>query len=117
MIILLSSLSSKLSSTQSAYPQAFTDIASARKWFADFVNAYNKHHQHSGLNYMTPFQVRSGKYRQIAQHRNQVMKQAFERNPQRWSRNVKQIPEEHIVLLNPTADTRLSVQKRGVKAA
>jgi putative transposase len=100
-----------------AYPQAFTDIASARKWFADFVNAYNKHHQHSGLNYMTPFQVRSGKYRQIAQHRNQVMKQAFERNPQRWSRNVKQIPEEHIVLLNPTADTRLSVQNSSMNAA
>ena len=100
-----------------AYPKAFSDINNARKWFADFVNAYNMYHQHSGLNYMTPIQVRSGKYQQIAEHRNLVMKKAFKRNPQRWSGPVKQIPENHVVLLNPTADTRISMQNDKKSAA
>ena len=100
-----------------SYPKAFTNIESARTWFADFVDTYNCRHSHSGLNFMTPHQIRTGQYTVIAKNRNTVMQTAFRKNPHRWSCPVKQLPEEHIVVLNPCADTRLNLRKQTNKAA
>jgi len=46
------------------------------------------------------------------------MAAAKNRNPHRWSSAVKQLPEEHVVHLNPSADTRLllKVKKECVPA-
>lgn len=95
-----------------AYPHKFPNLVVAREWFASFVNGYNSTHSHSGINFMTPLEMRSGKYNNIVKNRNQVMLEAKESNPKRWSNNVKQLPEEHIVYLNPTADTRISLNKK-----
>jgi len=100
-----------------SYPKAFPNLISARKWFADFVDAYNNRHCHSGLHFMTPNAVRSGQYTQIINKRNAIMKEAFSRYPHRWSRSVKQLPVDHIVYLNPTADTRLKIRNKDVHAA
>jgi putative transposase len=93
-----------------AYPHKFPNIVIAREWFASFVDGYNYSHSHSGINFITPFEMRSGKYKEIAKNRNTVMLEAKAANPGRWSNHVKQLSEEHIVYLNPTADTRISLK-------
>ena len=53
---------------------------------------------------MTPFQVRNGEYLKIVKKRNKTMKKAKKQNPIRWSNKAKQLPEKHVVYLNPSAD-------------
>ena len=93
-----------------SYPGKFKTITLAREWFAGFVHNYNTAHSHSGLNYMTPIQVREGKYLSIAKKRNRIMLKAKKRNPIRWSNKIKQLPEKHVVYLNPSADTRIKIK-------
>ena len=101
-----------------SYPGSFKSITDARQWFADFVSSYNYGHKHSGLNYITPMQMRNGEYTAIVNLRNKTMKAAYKKNPLRWSNGVKQLPKKHIVVLNPSADTRIKLeQKKGGKAA
>ncbi|QEN04552.1 hypothetical protein EW093_07500 [Thiospirochaeta perfilievii] len=78
----------------------------------NFVDGYNTSHRHSGINFITPHEMRSGKYISIAKNRNNVMLQAKDKNPSRWSNNVKQLPIRHVVYLNPTADTRITMNKK-----
>ncbi|MGL1890993.1 MAG: hypothetical protein OCD02_05165 [Spirochaetaceae bacterium] len=40
------------------------------------------------------------------------MLEAKAANPKHWSNNVKQLQEEHVVYLNPSADTRISLNKK-----
>ena len=98
-----------------SFPKAFKSIGDARLWLANFVAAYNSSHRHSGLHYMTPLQVRKGEYGETARKRNETMKAANCKNPQRWSQGVKQLPLEHCVYLNPTAETRLKIQQISAK--
>ena len=93
-----------------SYPGKFKSIALAREWFAGFVHNYNTAHSHSGLNFITPNQVRNGEYKSIVNKRNKTMIKAQKKNPLRWSNHVKQIPENHIVYLNPSADTRIKIK-------
>ncbi len=95
-----------------SYPGKFKTITETRRWFADFVHAYNGSHLHSGLHYMTPMQVRKGAYPDIVQRRNETMQKAYENNTLRWSNGIKQLPEKHIVYLNPTADTRIELKQK-----
>ena len=95
-----------------AYPHKFPNLVVAREWFASFVNGYNSTHSHSGINFITPLEMRTGKYKSIVKNRNKIMLDAKKSNPHRWSNNVKQLPQEHIVYLNPTADTRISLNKK-----
>lgn len=92
------------------YPGKFVDIKTAREWFAKFVDGYNTKHSHSGMHFITPQQMRNGEYNSIAKKRNEVMNKAQALNPHRWSRHIKQLPAEHIVLLNPSADTRVKLK-------
>ncbi|MBN2851676.1 MAG: IS3 family transposase [Clostridia bacterium] len=93
-----------------SYPGKFKNVEEARCWFSAFVNMYNTSHSHSGMNFITPAQIRNGEYQKIARNRNNVMLEAKARNPIRWVNEVKQLPEEHVVYLNPTVDTRLKLK-------
>lgn len=66
------------------YPSLFANVGTARIWYADFVHWYNNSHQHSGLAYATPMQVRTGKAEELFSQRNKTILEAKERNPQRW---------------------------------
>lgn len=96
--------------THVSYPGKFKTITDARRWFANFVDSYNGSHSHSGLYYITPHQVRNGEYSKIVKKRNKAMKNAYNNNPIRWSNGVKQLPVEHVVYLNPAADTRIKIK-------
>ncbi len=48
-----------------AYPHDFPNVVVAREWFASFVDGYNSTHSHSGINFITPLEMRNGKYNKI----------------------------------------------------
>ena len=101
-----------------SYPKKFSTLQDSRKWFAQFVDSYNTTHSHSGLHFITPYDIRHGKYKSIVKNRNAVMLEARKKNPGRWSNNVKQLPEKHVVYLNPSANTRLKIKaEEGTKVA
>lgn len=84
------------------YPKYFSTIEHARTWFADFINWYNYEHPHSGLQYVTPMQKRSGQHIAIYADRNRTLAQARERNPLRWNKNrIKVYVARTAELLNP----------------
>lgn len=87
------------------YPGRFQDMQHAREWVASFVDWYNRRHLHSGIGYITPQQRHEGKVSEIMSRRNEVLQQAFERNPHRWSRHVKRWDEHPVVYLNPDPET------------
>ena len=95
-----------------SYPGNFETLTEAREWFAMFVHHYNTCHSHSGLHFITPKQVREGSYKKIVKKRNKTMVAAKNRNPHRWSSAVKQLPEKHVVHLNPSADTRILLKAK-----
>jgi transposase InsO family protein len=93
------------------YPGRFKSLNNARSWMADFIDWYNTSHRHSGINYVTPHQMRSGEYKKIMEKRNQIIKEAFEKHPERWSQPPKQWIEEHKVYLNPSRETKQNLYK------
>lgn len=64
------------------------------------------------MNFLTPQQVRNGQYESIVANRNKVMMEAKSKSPLRWSNHVKQLPEKHVVTLNPLSLTSVSARKK-----
>lgn len=84
------------------YPRYFTSITNAREWFANFINWYNQEHKHSGLQYVTPMQKRTGKHISIFRKRNKILQAAKETHPERWGcRSTKRYSVVKAEYLNP----------------
>lgn len=84
------------------YPaKGFVNIEAARGWVLDFVRWYNQEHRHSGLNFLTPNQRHKGLAPQILEKRRQVYEAAKSKNPERWSRGIRNWTIEEEVWLNP----------------
>jgi len=73
-----------------AYPnQPFESIEKARQWGHRFVQWYNEEHRHSAIRYVTPGQRHRGEDKAIWEQRKVVYEAAKEKNPQRWSGNIR----------------------------
>jgi len=84
------------------YPRCFTTITNAREWFANFINWYNQEHKHSGLQYVTPMQKRTGKHISIFRKRNKILQAAKDKHPERWGcRATKKYSVVNAEVLNP----------------
>lgn len=84
------------------YPsKPFATLEDARAWTQKFVCWYNQDHKHSGLKFVTPAQRHSGQAEAILEHREQVYREARNRNPQRWSRETRNWNLDGQVWLNP----------------
>lgn len=84
------------------YPKFFTSLEHARKWFADFIDWYNKKHMHSGLQYVTPFQKRNEEHHAIFAALNNVLSEAKQKKPERWgNRETKKYLAQIEEVLNP----------------
>jgi len=84
------------------YPKFFISLDHARTWFADFIDWYNNRHMHSGLQYITPVQKRSGAYISIFTNRNMVIQDARTAHPERWGKRAARKYEIHTAeVLNP----------------
>ena len=53
-------------------PKGFETLEEAREWVSLFVKWYNYDHHHSGLNFLTPYQRRSGLSDKILSKRKEV---------------------------------------------
>ena len=85
-----------------SYPRSFETIEDAREWMAVFVDWYNHTHLHSGLDYVTPAQVRYHDAEAIFKQRNATIMKAKEAFPERWgTRKVKVWEAPQTVILNP----------------
>ena len=83
-------------------PKGFSTLQEAREWVADFVNWYNHEHHHSGLNFLTPEQRRSGEGDKILANRHAVYEAAKAAHPERWKgRATRDWTLEDAVYLNP----------------
>ena len=85
-----------------SYPRSFDTIEEAREWMAVFVDWYNHTHLHSGLDYVTPAQVRYHDAEAIFKQRNATIMKAKEAFPERWgTRKAKVWEAPQTVILNP----------------
>jgi putative transposase len=66
------------------YPKQFTTLATARTWFADFIDWYNTKHRHSGIGYVTPEQRHSGAHLVIHETRAKAKLAAYKLHPERF---------------------------------
>lgn len=87
------------------YPQKpFATLEEARQWVIKFVHWYNEDHLHSALKFITPHARHLGIERTIIQDRIVVYEQARKRNPQRWSKHIRNWTLPTTVSLNPTRE-------------
>ena len=84
------------------YPsEGFTDIEAAKAWVEKFVSWYNNIHKHSGIKFVTPVEKHSGLDEEILEKRKLVYKKAQQKNPIRWSGEIRNWDYVQEVNLNP----------------
>lgn len=84
------------------YPRkGLASLEDARTWVLKFARWYNKEHHHSGLNFLTPEQRHNGLGQAVLANRKAVYEAAKLKNPNRWSRNIRNWDLEERVWLNP----------------
>ena len=83
------------------YPKSFETIEEAREWLAKFVHWYNNEHRHSKIRYVTPMQRHTGEDKDILEKRKRTYEEAQRRNPNSWSKNIRNWDHIDMVYLNP----------------
>jgi putative transposase len=83
------------------YPKSFESIEEAREWVAKFVNWYNNEHRHSSIKYVTPMQRHTGEDKEVLEKRKKTYEEARMKNPDRWSRGIRNWNHIDTVYLNP----------------
>ena len=75
------------------FPKRFGSIQDARTFGREFFAWYNNEHKHAGISLLTPAQVHYGQAEQIIAQRNQVLHEAFMKNPSRFKYRKPQHPQ------------------------
>lgn len=70
------------------FPERFGSYEDAHRFCTEFFPWYNHQHHHSGLGYLTPYEVHYGLAEKRREQRAGVLKEAFERNPTRFVRGL-----------------------------
>jgi len=84
------------------YPsKPFEKIEQAQSWVDGFVFWYNTQHLHSSIRYVTPDDRHFGREEHILANRRKVYEKARSRNPNRWSKSIRNWNPVHRVWLNP----------------
>lgn len=88
--------------TRVGYPKKpFDTLEQAQAWVDAFVRWYNEEHRHSALNWVTPMARHSGREHELLLRRKETYRKACQRNPQRWSRHIRNCSPAPAVTLNP----------------
>ena len=74
------------------FPERFGSYQDARGFCREFFPWYNQDHHHSGLGFLTSFEVHFGKAEQQREKRALVLRRAFEKNPERFVRGLPTPP-------------------------
>ena len=100
------------------YPsKSFENIEQAQSWVDGFVFWYNTLHLHSSIRYVTPDDRHFGREEHILGNRRKVYEKARKRNPNRWSKNIRNWNPVHQVWLNPEKKVETSQMHYLKKAA
>jgi len=83
------------------YPKSFESMEEARVWVAKFVHWYNNVHRHSRIKYVTPMQRHTGEDKEILEKRKKTYEEARIKNPNRWSKGIRNWDYIDTVCLNP----------------
>lgn len=84
------------------YPsKPFENVEQAQSWVDGFVFWYNTQHLHSSIRFVTPDDRHFGREEHILANRRKVYEKARRRNPNRWSKNIRNWNLVHQVWLNP----------------
>jgi len=73
------------------FPERFGSLQHARAFMADFVEAYNHEHRHSGIGFHTPADVHFGLTTDVDHARHQAMSAAWRAHPERFAKH--QLPK------------------------
>ena len=91
------------------FPDRFGSIEDARSFCQLFFPWYNTEHHHSGIGLLTPETLHYGRAEEAIQRRQEVLTQAYERNPERFVRAHPKPPDKpSAVWINPPAVTPAS---------
>ena len=100
------------------YPlKPFENIEQAQSWIDGFVFWYNTQHLHSSIRYVTPDDRHFGREKHILANRKKVYEKARNRNPNRWSKSIRNWKPIHQVWLNPEKKDETSQMHQLQKAA
>jgi len=84
------------------YPsKPFENIEQAQSWVDGFAFWYNTQHLHSSIRFVTPDDRHFGREEHILANRRKVYEKARRRNPNRWSKQIRNWNPVHQVWLNP----------------
>jgi putative transposase len=84
------------------YPsQPFASIQEAQQWVDQFVRWYNTEHRHSEIRFVTPDERHYGQEKAILDKRKDVYELARQKNPNRWTSQIRNWEPIEIVILNP----------------
>jgi len=75
------------------FPDRFGSIEDARTFCRDFFAWYNHEHRHGGIGLMTPAMVHHGVAGAVWDARQEVLRTAFNRNPERFVKGIPSPPE------------------------
>jgi len=73
------------------FPERFGSIEHARTFMAEFVEAYNHEHRHSGIGFHTPADVHFGLTAEVDHARHQAMHTVWQTYPERFAK--QQLPK------------------------
>ena len=98
------------------YPaKPFENIEQAQSWVDGFVFWYNTQHLHSSICFVTPDDRHFGREEHILNNRRNVYEKARRRNPNRWSKKIRNWNPVNQVWLNPEKldeDSRMNHLKK-----
>lgn len=86
------------------FPGAFASLDEARRWALRFARWYNHAHKHRNLKFVSPAERHCGADVAIFARRIEVYEAARARNPERWSRGVRNWSLSAEVWLNRPAE-------------
>lgn len=88
------------------FPKRFGSIEDAIEICREFFRWYNNEHYHTGLALLTPHQVHHGRTEEVIKQRNQVLAEAYARNPQRFVRKPPTAaePADEVWINNPAKE-------------
>ena len=79
----------------------FKMLEDARQWMREFTQWYNETHHHSKIKFLTPAERHQGKDAEILKQREKVYNEAKQKNPTRWSGDIRNWTPVGPVALNP----------------
>lgn len=100
------------------FPEKFGSIEDAKSFCRTFFSWYNNEHRHSGINRLTPRMLHCGEAEMVLAHRNQVLMEAYLKNPKRFrlrQPSAGEVPKA--VWINPPPDARPQEKREYVAGA